>query len=197
LFVQRVCTERGKTQGQSTNRIRASSSPLHKLRRLSSISAGIHSSTTQGRPHRIASLGSGHNKDCLRYQPTESHHINSTDPTNHRLSTTVRKLPGTGQDQRGVTVEAAEEEDGRRRTAAGKQGGGRRGSNKTMLVLVGVASGKIGNSWSPSIPHAEAGSFASWILLEPYAIRGRRVKGGERVGVKSVDQALQLREHMA
>lgn len=34
-------------------------------------------------------------------------------------------------------------------------------------------------------------------MLEPYAIRGRRVKRGERVGVKSVDQALQLREHMA
>ena len=55
---------------------------------------------------------------------------------------------------------------------------GRRGSNETKLVLVGVASGKSGNSWSPSIPHAEAGSFASWIVLEPYARRGRRVKSG-------------------
>jgi len=75
---------------------------------------------------------------------------------------------------------------------------GRRGSNEAKLVLVGVASGKIGNLWSPSIPHAEAGSFASCTLLEPYAIRGRRVKSGEKGGgVKSVDQALQLREHMA
>jgi len=73
---------------------------------------------------------------------------------------------------------------------------GRRGSSKTKLVLVGVASGKIRNLWSPSIPLAEAESFASWIVLEPYAIRGRCVKRGER-GVKSVDQALQLREHMA
>jgi hypothetical protein len=58
---------------------------------------------------------------------------------------------------------------------------GRRGSSKAKLALVGVASGKTGNLWSPSIPHAEAGSFVSWKLLEPYAIRGRRVKrGGER-----------------
>jgi hypothetical protein len=57
----------------------------------------------------------------------------------------------------------------------------RRGSNEAKLVLVDVASGKIGNLWSPSIPQAEAGSFASWTLLEPYAIRGRRVKG-ERGG---------------
>jgi len=55
---------------------------------------------------------------------------------------------------------------------------GRKGSNKAKLVLVGVACGKIRNSWSPSIPHAEAGSFASWRLLEPYAIRGRRAKRG-------------------
>jgi hypothetical protein len=57
---------------------------------------------------------------------------------------------------------------------------GRRGSNESKLVLVGVASGKIRNLWSPSIPHAEAGPFVSWILLEPYAIRGRRVKSGGR-----------------
>ena len=50
---------------------------------------------------------------------------------------------------------------------------GRRGSNEAKLVLVDVASGKTRNLGSPSIPHAEAGSFASWILLEPYAIRGR------------------------
>jgi len=70
---------------------------------------------------------------------------------------------------------------------------GRRGSNEAKLVLVGVASGKSGNLRSPSIPHAEAGSFASWTLLEPYAIRGRHVEGGERGGVKGVDQALPLR----
>ena len=72
---------------------------------------------------------------------------------------------------------------------------GRRGSNEATLVLVGVASGKTGNLWSPSIPHAEAGSFASWTLLEPYAVRGRRVKSGGRGGVEN--SALQLREHMA
>jgi hypothetical protein len=59
---------------------------------------------------------------------------------------------------------------------------GRRGSNETELVLVGVVSGKTGNLRSPSIPHAEAESFVSWTLLEPYAIRGRRVKGGGREG---------------
>lgn len=74
---------------------------------------------------------------------------------------------------------------------------GRRGSNETRLVLVGVGSGKTRNLYGSSIPHAEAGSFASWILLEPYAIRGRRVNSGGKGGVKSVDQALQLREHMA
>ena len=37
----------------------------------------------------------------------------------------------------------------------------KRGSNETELVLVGVVSGKTENLWSPSIPHAEAGSFAS------------------------------------
>jgi len=57
---------------------------------------------------------------------------------------------------------------------------GRRGSNEARLVLVGVAGGRNRNLWSPSIPHAEAGSFASCTLLEPYAIRGRRVKKGER-----------------
>jgi hypothetical protein len=74
---------------------------------------------------------------------------------------------------------------------------GRRGSNETRLVLVGVGGGKTRNLCGPSIPHAGAGSFASWILLEPYAIRSRRVNGGERRGVESVDQALQLQEHMA
>jgi len=73
----------------------------------------------------------------------------------------------------------------------------RRGSNKTKLVLVGVGNGRIGNLRSPSIPHEEAGSFASWIALVPYAIRSRRVKGGEKGGVESVDQTLQLGEHMA
>jgi len=73
---------------------------------------------------------------------------------------------------------------------------GKRGSSKAKLALVGVVCGKTKNLWSPSIPHAEAGSLVSWILLEPYAIRGRRVNRGVR-GVKSVDQALQLREHMA
>lgn len=35
-------------------------------------------------------------------------------------------------------------------------------------------------------------------LLEPYAVRGRRVKsGGKGGGSESGDQALQLREHMA
>jgi hypothetical protein len=58
---------------------------------------------------------------------------------------------------------------------------GRRGSNEAKLVLVGVDSGKTGNLRSPSMPHAEAGSFVSWTLLEPYAIRGRRVKRGEGV----------------
>jgi len=58
----------------------------------------------------------------------------------------------------------------------------RRGSNETKLVLVGVGSGKTGNLWSPSIPHAEAGSFVSWALLEPYAVRGRRVKRGGKGG---------------
>jgi hypothetical protein len=43
---------------------------------------------------------------------------------------------------------------------------------------VDVASGKNGKLWRASIPHADAGSFASWIVLEPYAIRGRRVKSG-------------------
>ena len=57
---------------------------------------------------------------------------------------------------------------------------GRRGSNETRLVLVGVAGGKTGNLWSASIPHAEAGSFASWRLLEPYAIRGRPVESGKK-----------------
>jgi len=57
---------------------------------------------------------------------------------------------------------------------------GRRGSNESKLVLVDVASGKTRNLGSPSIPHAEAGSFASWILLEPYAIRGRRVRAERR-----------------
>jgi len=38
---------------------------------------------------------------------------------------------------------------------------GRRGSSETKLALVGVASGKNRNLWSPSIPHAEAGSSAS------------------------------------
>jgi hypothetical protein len=33
----------------------------------------------------------------------------------------------------------------------------RRGSNEAKLVLVGVASGRTRNVWSPSIPHAEAG----------------------------------------
>src|SRR5579872_7280579 len=51
----------------------------------------------KGKPHRIASLGSGHDKDCLRYQRTEHHFINSTNPANHRPSTTVRKLSRTGQ----------------------------------------------------------------------------------------------------
>jgi hypothetical protein len=55
---------------------------------------------------------------------------------------------------------------------------GRRGSNETRLVLVGVAGGKTGNLGCASIPHAEAGSFASWKLLAPYAIRGRHVKSG-------------------
>jgi len=58
----------------------------------------------------------------------------------------------------------------------------RRGSNEAKLVLVGVASGRTRNLWSPSIPHAEAGSFVSWTLLEPYAIRGRRVESGGRRG---------------
>ena len=62
---------------------------------------------------------------------------------------------------------------------------------------MGVASGKISNLWNPSIPHAGVGSFVSWILLEPYAIRGRRVKGGWRGRSRDGDQALQLREHMA
>jgi hypothetical protein len=54
--------------------------------------------------HRITSLGSGHNKDCLRYQPTKHHPINSTDPTNRRPSTTMRELSGTSQGSRGATV---------------------------------------------------------------------------------------------
>jgi hypothetical protein len=74
---------------------------------------------------------------------------------------------------------------------------GRRGSNEAKLVLVGVASGRVGNLWNSSIPHAEAGSFGSWMLLEPYAIRGRRVRAESMEGVECVDQALQLREHMA
>jgi hypothetical protein len=74
---------------------------------------------------------------------------------------------------------------------------GRRGSNETELVLVGVGSGKTRSLYGPSIPHAEAGPFASWTLLEPYAIRGRHVNSGGKEGSKSVDQALQLREHMA
>jgi len=57
---------------------------------------------------------------------------------------------------------------------------GRRGSNETKLALVGVASGKNRNLWSPSIPHAEAGSSASQILLEPYAnTRPAREEGRE------------------
>jgi hypothetical protein len=63
---------------------------------------------------------------------------------------------------------------------------GRRGSSEAKLALVGVVSGKTRNLWSPSIPHAEAGSFVSWTLLEPYAIRGRRVMRGERGGVKAL-----------
>jgi len=74
---------------------------------------------------------------------------------------------------------------------------GRRGSNETKLVLVGVGGGKTRSLYGPSIPHAEAGPFASWTLLEPYAIRGRRVNRGGKGGVESVDQALPLREHMA
>jgi hypothetical protein len=57
---------------------------------------------------------------------------------------------------------------------------GRRGSSKAELALVGVASGKNRNLGSPSIPQAEGGWFVSCILPEPYAIRGRRVKRGER-----------------
>jgi len=63
---------------------------------------------------------------------------------------------------------------------------GRRGSNETKLVLVGVGSGKSRNLNGPSIPHAEAGPFASCTLLEPYAIRGRRVNGGGKGGVKAL-----------
>jgi hypothetical protein len=67
--------------------------------------------------------------------------------------------------------------DGRRQVSRG-----RRGSNGTKLVLVGVGGGKTRSLYGSSIPHAEAGSFASWTLLEPYAIRGRRVNGGGKGG---------------
>ena len=129
-------------------------------------------------PHEITSLGSGHNKDRLRYQPTEHHPINSTDPTNRRPSTAVRELSGTSQSLRGVKVRPQKRRmkmDERGRVSRGK-----RGSNETKLVLVGVASGRVRNLWNPSLPHAEVGSFASWIFLEPNAIRGRRVKSGEK-----------------
>ena len=58
-----------------------------------------------------------------------------------------------------------------------------------------MTSGKAGNLWGPSILHTEAGSLASRTLLEPYAVRGRRVKSGWRRGAES--DVLQLWEHMA
>jgi len=126
--------------------------------------------------------------------------LNATPSTQQILQTTDR-VPLCES-----SLELARADAGQRRGSRGRRmesheqrqvSRGRRGSNEAKLVLVGVASGKTGNLWSPSIPHAEAGSFVSWKLLEPYAIRGRRVKSGEREGVKSVDQTLQLWEHMA
>ena len=106
----------------------------------------------------------------------------NTTPSTQQIQQTADRVPRcakcpelarTHTRGNGGAVETEDEGDERRQVSRG-----RKGSNETKLVLVGVACGKIRNSWSPSIPHAEAGSFASWTLLEPYAIRGRRVKRG-------------------
>ena len=66
----------------------------------------------------------------------------------------------------------------------------RRGSFGVVELVANMEV--IVTEWNP--PHGWAerqakGPFASWTLLEPYAIRGRRVKSGKKgEGVKSVDQ---------
>jgi len=96
--VIQVCTARGKIQEPIHGEDRASSNPSTEA------SPQSQQESDPQPPHRITSLGSGHNKDRLRYQPTEHHPINSTDPTNRRPSATVRELSGTSQSLRGATV---------------------------------------------------------------------------------------------
>jgi hypothetical protein len=94
--------ERGKTQGAAYG-AQASSDPprtdASPRSRQESVPRPLRENHTGS-----ASLGSGHNKDRLRYRPTERHPINSTDPRNRQPSTTLRELPGTGQGKRGATV---------------------------------------------------------------------------------------------
>ena len=63
--------------------------------------------------HKITSLGSGHNKDRLRYQTTEHHPINSTDPTNNRPSTTLRSAWNKPELTRGIGASAEKEDEER------------------------------------------------------------------------------------
>ena len=91
--------ERGKTQGAAYG-AQASSDPLRTeaspRSRQESVPRPLRENHTGS-----ASLGSGHNKDRLRYRPTERHPINSTDPRNPNRIPLVRELPGTGQGKRG------------------------------------------------------------------------------------------------
>ena len=108
-------------RGQSMGRTRASSSS-HTLTEESLLDLGRHPFLNhKGEPHKIVSLGSDHNKDCLRHRPTEHHPINSTDPAIRQPCTTVRQVlwnwPGLTRGNAG----AAEEEDKRQQTTAGKQ----------------------------------------------------------------------------
>lgn len=84
-FFQHVCTPREvRRRSQSADRTheQARISP-HEPKRL--LDLGSNPILNHSRePHRIASLGSGHNKDCLRYLPTECHPINSTNLQNRK-----------------------------------------------------------------------------------------------------------------
>ena len=111
--------ERGKTQGTAYGAQASSGPPRTEASprsRQESVPRPLRENHTGS-----ASLGSGHNKDRLRYRPTERHPINSTDPRNRQPSTTLREFPGTGQGKRGVTAGITEEED-RTTKRAGKQG---------------------------------------------------------------------------
>jgi len=76
--------ERGKTQG-----------PIHGQdpSTLESLPLTEASPRSRQKPdpqplHRIASLGSGHNKDCLRYRPTEH-----TTPSTRQIQRTADRVP--------------------------------------------------------------------------------------------------------